>query len=80
EFPSAPDNVVEVFGILILRGFAFGMSLRLQKKVREYLDAPNRIEEDLMALRKIKLEGFVNTITERLFMKLMLARCSSPVQ
>ncbi|KAK4352786.1 hypothetical protein RND71_028304 [Anisodus tanguticus] len=48
--------------------------------VREYLTTHDCIEEDLIALRKIKLEGFVNTKNERLFMKLMLARSPSLVK
>ncbi|KAJ8541781.1 hypothetical protein K7X08_002597 [Anisodus acutangulus] len=48
--------------------------------VREYLTTPDCIEEDVIALRKIKLEGFMNTTNERLFMKLMLAHCPSLVK
>ncbi|XP_060200552.1 F-box/FBD/LRR-repeat protein At3g52680-like [Lycium barbarum] len=74
-----------------LTGFCFNSTFFKQKlsnhveqiemdAVTEYLTRPDCIEEDLIALRKIKLEGFVNTTNERLFMKLMLARCPSLVK
>ncbi|OIT38786.1 f-boxfbd/lrr-repeat protein, partial [Nicotiana attenuata] len=48
--------------------------------VTEFLTAPNCVEQDLISLQKIKLEGYVNNTIERHFMKLLLARCPSLVE
>lgn len=48
--------------------------------VTEFLTAPNCVEQDLMSLEMIKLEGYVNNTIERHFMKLLLARCPSLVE